>query len=92
MKGKLNFFPPSEKDHYSDRDQFAFLDRVNTIVLGRKTDELFAGFWPTATTDKEIIADRLNGLPKLVFSNTLSERRGGRGRRPRWCAATRWPR
>ena len=31
------------------------------------------GYWPTATTDKEIIADRLNTLPKLVFSNTLSE-------------------
>ena len=30
-------------------------------------------FWPTATTDKEIIADRLNTLPKLVFSNTLRE-------------------
>jgi dihydrofolate reductase len=32
--------------------------------------------WTTgrrATTDTEIIADRLNELPKLVFSNTLSE-------------------
>ena len=72
-KGKLDFFPPSEKDHYSDRDQLAFLDSVDTILLGRKTYELFAGFWPTATTDKEIIADRLNALPKLVFSNTLRE-------------------
>ncbi len=26
-------------------------------------------FWPTATTDEEIIADRLNELPKLVFSD-----------------------
>ena len=30
-------------------------------------------FWPTATTDREIIADRLNTLPKLVFSSTLNE-------------------
>lgn len=70
-KGTLDFFPPSEKDQYSDRDQLEFLESVDTVLLGRKTYELFAGFWPTASTDKEIVADRLNGLPKLVFSNTL---------------------
>lgn len=69
--GKLDFFPPSESDKHSDRDQLKFLDSVDTILLGRKTYELFVDFWPTATTDKEIIADRLNALPKLVFSNTL---------------------
>lgn len=71
--GKLDFFPASETDKFSDRDQLEFLDSIDTIVLGRKTYELFVDFWPTATTDKEIIADRLNTLPKVVFSNTLSE-------------------
>ena len=71
--GKLDFFPASETDKFSDRDQLDFLDTVDTILLGRKTYELFVDFWPTATTDKEIIADRLNTLPKLVFSNTLRE-------------------
>lgn len=71
--GKLDFFPPSESDKFSDRDQLKFLDGVDTILLGRKTYELFVDFWPTATADKEIIADRLNALPKLVFSNTLRE-------------------
>jgi hypothetical protein len=33
---------------------------VDTILLGRKTYELFVDYWPTATTDEEIIADRLN--------------------------------
>lgn len=70
--GKLDFFPASETDKFSDQDQLKFLDSVDTILLGRKTYELFADFWPTATTDKEIIADRLNALPKLVFSNTLT--------------------
>lgn len=70
--GRLDFFPPSETDTFSDRDQLKFLDSVGTIILGRKTYELFVDFWPTATTEKEIIADRLNALPKLVFSNTLS--------------------
>jgi dihydrofolate reductase len=72
-EGSLDFFPTSETDRYSDRDQLAFLDGVDTILLGRKTYELFVDYWPTATTDEEIIADRLNELPKLVFSNSLSE-------------------
>jgi len=76
--GTLDFFPASDTDHFSDRDQLAFLDRVDTILLGRKTYELFVGFWPTATTDREVIADRLNELPKLVFSNTLKEAPWGR--------------
>jgi len=71
--GSLDFFPESETDKFSDRDQLAFLDSVDTILLGRKTYELFVDYWPTAETDEEIIADRLNELPKLVFSNTLGE-------------------
>ncbi len=71
--GRLDFFPATESDRYSDRDQLAFLDGVDTILLGRRTYELFVDFWPAATTDTEIIADRLNALPKLVFSNTLRE-------------------
>jgi dihydrofolate reductase len=72
-QGRLDFFPASQTDRYSDRDQLAFLDGVDTILLGRKTYELFVDYWPTATTDEEIIADRLNELPKLVFSNSLRE-------------------
>ena len=72
-QGKLDFFPANETDKFSDKDQLQFLDNVDTILLGRRTYELFVDFWPAATTDKEIIADRLNSLPKVVFSNTLSE-------------------
>jgi dihydrofolate reductase len=71
--GELDFFPESESDRFSDKDQLEFLDSVDTILLGRRTYELFVDYWPTATTDKEVIADRLNAIPKLVFSNTLSE-------------------
>jgi len=71
--GKLDFFPASETDKFSDGDQLKFLDSVDTILLGRRTYELFVSFWPTAMIDKEVIADRLNTLPKLVFSRTLSE-------------------
>jgi dihydrofolate reductase len=72
-EGTLDFFPPTETDRFSDRDQLEFLDTVDTILLGRRTYELFVDYWPMASTDQEIIADRLNSLPKLVFSNSLSE-------------------
>ncbi len=71
--GSLDFFPSTEANKYSDQDQLKFLESIDTILLGRKTYELFVDFWPTATTDKEIIADRLNEIPKLVFSDTLKK-------------------
>jgi dihydrofolate reductase len=36
------------------------------------TYEIFAGYWPTATVDDDPMAARMNQLPKLVFSKTLS--------------------
>jgi len=71
--GKLDFFPSTEANKYSDEDQLKFLESIDTILLGRKTYELFVAFWPTATIDKEIIADKLNSIPKIVFSNSLKE-------------------
>src|SRR6185436_17600212 len=73
--GNLDFFTSltPEQNTYSDADQLKFLERVDTILLGRKTYELFVDFWPTAKVEQEIIADRLNELPKLVFSNSLEQ-------------------
>jgi len=73
--GKLDFFTnlTPEQNKYSDADQLKFLETIDTILLGRKTYELFVEFWPTATTDKEVIADKLNETKKIVFSNTLSK-------------------
>jgi dihydrofolate reductase len=73
--GGLDFFTSltADENRYADSDQLVFLDSVDTIILGRKTYELFVEFWPGATTDKEIIADKLNEMPKIVFSNSISE-------------------
>src|SRR5687767_7971388 len=71
--GTLDFFPNTEENRYSDRDQLAFLGTVDTILLGRRTYQLFVDFWPTATSDREIIADRLNAIPKVVCPNTLTD-------------------
>jgi dihydrofolate reductase len=50
------------------------LDSFDTLVFGRVTYELMASYWPTATTNDPVearIAERLNTLPKVVFSRTL---------------------
>lgn len=70
--GTTNFFPTTEANRYSDEDQLKFLERVDTILLGRKTYELFVDFWPTEKSKQEIIADTLNSIQKIVFSDTLT--------------------
>ena len=73
--GQLDFFTDlsAEENKYSDADQLKFMDTIDTILLGRKTYELFASFWPEASSDKEVIADKLNAIKKIVFSNTITK-------------------
>jgi dihydrofolate reductase len=42
---------------------------ADTLLFGRATYEHMAKYWPTAPADE--IADKMNHLPKLVFSRTL---------------------
>ena len=59
--------------HYADAEHEDYavqlLDSVDMLLFGRKTYELMAGYWPTAPRDA--IADRMNALPKVVFSTGL---------------------
>jgi dihydrofolate reductase len=52
----------------------AQLNEVDTLLFGRRTYEMMASYWPTpgAKQDDPIVAGKMNSLPKIVFSNTLS--------------------
>jgi dihydrofolate reductase len=43
------------------------------LLLGRKTYDLMAGYWPTplASQNSPIVAERMNQMPKVVFSRTM---------------------
>jgi dihydrofolate reductase len=47
------------------------LRTVDTLLFGRATYLHMANYWPTAPVDE--IAEKMNNLPKIVFSKTLQK-------------------
>jgi len=54
-----------------------FVTELNThasaFLFGRRTFEIFRGYWPDQTDPANTIATAINSLPKHVVSNSLSE-------------------
>jgi dihydrofolate reductase len=79
-----NQTPDTEVDAYI----LDMLDEMDTILLGGTTYRLFVEYWPTITTSQEAIADKLNRLPKVVFSRSLDTVRWGRWDNARLASGT----
>lgn len=60
---------------YADEDTGRFMGEVfraaTGFVLGRRTYQIFAAYWPRVTDGDDPIASGLNTLPKYVASRTL---------------------
>ena len=62
----------TEGDKSFGQEQLNLMDSIDTILLGRVTYQMFAGYWPNIRKGKEkAFADKLNSIPKIVFSSTL---------------------
>jgi dihydrofolate reductase len=75
------FFEGPDRDiswHHVDEqfNEFAIeqLNNMDTLLFGRVTYEMMASYWPTsaAKTDDPVVAAKMNDLPKIVFSKSLS--------------------
>jgi dihydrofolate reductase len=52
-----------------------YVAEMGALVLGRRTYEIFAGYWPNAPEEVAVVAEPFNRSPKYVASDLVDELR-----------------
>jgi dihydrofolate reductase len=60
-------------DELARRWVLSSIVEAGAFLLGRRTYDIFAAYWPTASEEEQVIAEPLNTKPKYVASKTLTE-------------------
>jgi dihydrofolate reductase len=76
------------EDELAQKRVLASIVEAGGFLLGRRTFEIFAAYWPNAPEEEQVIAEPLNSKPKYVVSKGT-----GRSCRPasKWAAGPFWP-
>jgi dihydrofolate reductase len=61
------------QDERTQKWVLASIVEAGAFLLGRRTYEIFAAYWPNAPEEEQVIAEPLNHKPKHVVSTTLTE-------------------
>ena len=74
-KGDMSFAHNDRPDAEWDAFVAGNASGGGVLLFGRITFELMASFWPTppAAESMPLVAERMNNLPKVVFSRTLDK-------------------
>jgi dihydrofolate reductase len=72
VNGDISWF---KRDAQTSEYAIKMTHSGNTLIFGRVTYQLMAGYWPTppAMQNDPIMAEGMNSLPKIVFSRTLDK-------------------
>jgi dihydrofolate reductase len=61
------------EDELAQKWVLASIFAAGGFLLGRRTYEIFAAYWPNAPAEEQVIAEPLNTKPKYVASTTLTD-------------------
>ena len=83
--GELDWFVHSGFMQGTEFGDYArnVITSAGAILLGRLTYQEFVSYWPGATDNDPVITERINNLPKVVFSRTLEKVEWGKWNSPK---------